>query len=469
MATIVDTIANISGLVQRSFSELVKLTLRKTIRPVLNPLGRNTKIVYNSYTGKYERGFVGFDPSDSVNKYLYQMDSTTIGWNGDNIVSFKMTPKTASNPMFSPSQTRAPNAPLPVNPIPLSLGGAGLKSTSFRILVSNIASQSATATIINRKSGFTYMCNMAYTDSFDQLNQIGQDILDQTDPAITPQDSSRMSTALLRVELFNLERTLADMLSNYPELYASMLDMVRLINSSDSTNTQTIISLIGALSVVDWSALSLIQQQTYINRLGQTFITDFNCNEMIAILLKTATPELILTTSYFYSLQKMLYVVFGYNKIVPSLFSAVDPLANPADLLPSPSIQRYTYNKMGAFITRGTLASSTPQNVGLPTTTVYQPDCTPPSQSTYDFIKAFGDLYPLIIQILGGFNFPSPCQNLLCINIPPTYDNLVDLPQFLLRFTEKAYCTYLTTLDMKIVLASVGVTIDDRIRYLKTF
>lgn len=468
MSTIVDTIANISGLVQRSFSELTKLVLRKTIRPTLNPLGRNTKVVYNAYTGQYERGFVGYDPSDSVNKYLYQMDSSTIGWKGDNLVSFKMSPKTASNPMFNPGQARSPNYPLPVNPIPLSLGGSGLKSTSFRILIEKIAAQSATATIINRKSAYTYMCNMAYSDTFQQLNQIGQDILNQTDPAVSPQDSSRMSTALLRVELFNLERTLADMLSNYPELYASMLDMVRIINSLDSTNTQSIISLIGTLSVVDWSSLSLTQQEIYINRLGQDFITDFNANEMIAILIKSPVPELIITTSYYYSLQKMLYVVFGYNKIIPSLFSTIDPLVNPADLVPSVSIQRYTYNKMGAFITRGTLATSTPQNVGLPSATVYQPDCTPPSQSTYDFIKAFGDLYPLIIQTMGAFDFPTPCQGLLCVNIPANYTDLVDLPQFLLRFAEKAYCTYLSIIDTKLIASSVGVTIDDRIRYLKT-
>jgi len=527
MTTVLETMTNISEIIQETFSELIKLTLRKTIRPTLNPLSRNTRILYNARTNRYERGFVGFDPSDSVNKYTYHMVTDTIGWLGNAVVTFKISPKT--NPYIVPGrgQVQGPRLPLPVSPGPLGFSdrvapfvgsggvGSGPPPTSssplssigsfqplgslgpvgpphpprpscqmgFRQFMESIATRTATGTISNTRSGVSnrrngisnrrggaaHICTMTYTDGFEQLNSIGSDIVDQTDPLVAPIDSSRMSTSLLRAKLFNLNRLLLCFAETYPDLYCCFLDMVRLINSENYTQTLTITSLIGALSVVDWIDLPPIQQDSYVNRLGQDFITDFNSNELIAILLKSEFPELILTTSFYYSLQKMLYIVFGFNNLVPNLFSRSDPLVNPNDWVQNEGIRRYPYRTMGAYVTReapGVL----PVLPALPPRTLpFDPDCMPPPQSDYDFIKIFCELYPTVVETMGGCNFPEPCQNLFCSDIRPNYCHLFTLQKFLLHFTEYSYCQYLAYLDTKLLRNAVGVQIDNRIRYLKTF
>jgi hypothetical protein len=479
MTTIVETITNISENIQESFSELIKLVLRKTITPVLNPLGRNSRTLYNASTGRFERGYVGYDPSDSVNKYTYQMTTETLGWTGNDIVTFKITPKT--NPYLIPGrgQTVGPRYRPPTSPLPLvltrqpleplpSVGPSSSSNMNFSNLMNYIAGRTAASVIPNRVTGLAYLCSMNYTDGFEQLNSVGQDIVNQTDALIAPQDSARMSTALLRVGLFNLERILFFFMENYPDLYSSYLDMVRLLNSENNCNTPTIISLIGTLSVVNWEGVPEIQKQGYLNRLGENFITDFNSNELIAILLKSSFPELILTSSYLYSLQKMLYIVFGYNQLVPNLFSQRDPVVNPELYVPNQYIQRYNFRNLGAFITRGTLPVED-QPAIPPRNTPYEPDCLPPPETAYDFIKVFCELYPIIVETMGGCNFPTPCQNLFCEDIPNNYFDIDTIPDFLLRFTEHSYCVYLEYQDSRMVFNSVGVQIDNRIRYLKTF
>lgn len=496
MATIIEATANISINIQDTFSELIKLTLRKTIKPTLNPYGRNSITLYNAYTGRYERGFIGNDPSDSVSKYTYAMVTDTLGWTSNNIVTFKITPKGTPPPSVNsvnligrglvsqPTSSRAPVSPIPLsfstrmNPL---IGGPGRSMSSFMGfsgLSQQLSTQSTQSTksvanaIINQKNGFAHICSMSYTDSYSQLGDIGIDIVNQTDSLIAPQDSARMTTAQLRIAIFNLERSFEQFFSLYPDLYDEMFDMIRLINSENTANTPTIISLIGTLSVIDWNLLSDSQQEGYINKLGQNFITDFNSNEMIAILLKSPTPELILTISFYYSLQKMMYIVFGYNKLIPNLFSPIDPLVNPTDITINNNIQRCCFKNMGAYITR-----VTPTNPSIsPLDTInpiinntYIPDCMPPPQSDYDFIKIFIELYPAIAQTMGGASFPEPCQGLFCSDIPDNYDGIFTLNDYLTRFNEFSYCSYLLYIDTKLLSNSVGVQIDNRIRYLKTF
>lgn len=482
--TILETVENISDNIQETFTELIKLVLRKTIRPALNPLGRNTRVLYNSGTNRYERGFVGHDPSDNINKYTYHMVSDTLGWTSNNDVLFKISPKSMPRQIISRgivrgqlSRSSAPSTalfPNRINPFFPSNNSGRIHNMCFKKFTEHVIARTSVNTNSGIKTEFVYSCAMTYTDGFVQLNSIGQDIINQTDASIDPQDSARMSTALLRVKLFNLERILVFFLSNYPDLYAEYIDMVRLINSENTSNTISIISLIGTLTVVSWDNLAPSQQQAYINRLGQKFINDFNSNKLITILLKTNTPELILTTSYLYSLLKMLYSVFGYDKLVPNLFVKGDQFYNSDECcFPIESIRKYNNKNRGAFTTRSYIdehegCEQTCEPICEP---IYRclPDCVPPSECTYNFIRVFNELYPTITEIMGGTIFPTPCQNLSCCDIPPNYCNINSIPSFLLRFTEFSYCAYLEYIDSKQVHNALGANIDNKIRYLKTF
>ena len=162
----------------------------------------------------------------------------------------------------------------------------------------------------------------------------------------------------------------------------------------------------------------------------------------------------------------MLYVVFGYNKLVPNLFSSADPLVDPGISYQSETIKRYNNKNRGAFLRR--ICEPEP-SACFQCQVPCVPDCLPPPDCAYDFIKLFCELYPAITGIMGGCNFPEPCQNLLCIDIPPNYNCLVSIPEYLLRFTEFSYCAYLEWIDSKQVRNALGAKIDNRIRYLKTF
>jgi hypothetical protein len=113
MSTILETMNNINENIEETFSELIKLVLRKTIRPILNPLGPNTRQVYNPLTNRFERGFVGFDPSDSINKYTYHIVTSALGWTNNIVVVFRITPKVMPNPLVGNGQVRRPRLAVP--------------------------------------------------------------------------------------------------------------------------------------------------------------------------------------------------------------------------------------------------------------------------------------------------------------------------------------------------------------------
>lgn len=446
--TILEMITSLSDNIGETFTELIKLVLRKTIHPTLNPSCYNSRTIYNPSTGKYERGFVGFDPYDNINKYMYYMVNETLGWNADITAVFRIIPKTMSRQIVARNRN-------------ISLD---FKRFSEYIITKNSVGGPA-------RSNCADICAMTYADSFSQLNAIGEDIINQTDCLIMPNDSAKMSTAMLRAKLYNLERTLVKFLEQYPDLYLDYVDMVRLLNSEPSGNTPSIISLIGTLALIDWDNVSPLQQQAYINKLGQSFINDFNSNKLIAVLLKSNLPELILTASYLYSLTKMLYSVFGYDKLIPNLFNKEDPFADPRASCKPEYIQKYNEKNRGAFICRSSqnceeqfVLKVAPNRCD----NSYVIDCIPPSECYYEFIKLYCELYPAITSIMGGYHFPEPCQNLLCCDIPANYYKLYSIPDFLLRFAEYSYCVYLECIELKQVTHALGPRIDGKIRYLKS-
>ncbi len=118
-----------------------------------------------------------------------------------------------------------------------------------------------------------------------------------------------MSTAMLRVKLFNLEKDLADLSVQHSNIYDAYIDMLHVINSVPRNKVIWIINLVATLSFQSWNSLSESQKKCFTDALGKNFIDEFNKNELITILLQANESKLILTSMYLYPLLKMLFTV----------------------------------------------------------------------------------------------------------------------------------------------------------------
>lgn len=494
MTTIPETMNIISKDVQNAFEELVKLLLRKSLRPVLNPLGPNTKIVYNNYLRRFEPGFIGATPDDNINKYSYVMTYDSLGWSTDILANFRALAKfirnnaitrcptgnmqnynrakKKSNVAFSTNESK--NTPL----APIS------HPTQYSNFLNVLESRSIQGIIANRKASFAYTSDIPYKYSFRQLENIGKDIIDQTDPCIDGCDSAKMSTSMLRVRLYNLEQDLAKLSVNYPVVYDAYIEMIRIINSVQRIKMNSVINLIAALSYQRWDDLSPNQQQIYVNALGIEFIEIFNSNELITILLQSGMSQLILTTSYLYPLLKMLFIVFGYSKLVPLV---TDRCTESVQAIKD-NLDKHYQKYRGATFIRGNTqnrkydddlsvngpyndANSEISDDNSYSSQMYsnhsQPDVDPVDPCIYEFIKQFGDLYPTIIGLMGGTEcFPPESIVISCNDIPNNYDGLQSLPEYFWRFNDYSYCKYLESQDFKQLGNVLTSKINSKARYL---
>jgi hypothetical protein len=493
MTTVPELINTISHDVQHVFEELMKLLLRKTLRPTLNPFGPNTKNVYNPRTGKVEKKYPGGSPTDNINKYSYSMTHDCLGWVNDSITTFKSLAKFIRNnypPRHPQGAAITHNAKLSKTSIAYSERQRQYLATTNKIPLTQyknfleiITSRNMQNIISNRKAYAAFICDVPYMDCFKQLESIGRDIINQTDPTVPAAESALMSTAWLRVKLYNLEEDLLSLSINYPDIYSSYLCMVKLINSVPRNLMPWVINLVATLSYQNWSSLSNEQQQLYINMLGQCFVDSFNCNELITILLQGNASELILTSSYLYSLLKMLFVVFGYSQLTPEITTTECSSTTTESTVPQNHINRYR----GAGLRRGDkhtksdshaccescasgsdTCSGSSQNPCVPNNPC-EPDCLPVDQCLINFIAAFNDLYPTIVSIMGGIEyFPPECAKLNCGNIPASYACLECVPDYLWRFNNYSYCQYLDYLATKQITNILASQITTKVHYLQT-
>lgn len=479
MTTIPDTMKTISRDIQNTFEELVKILLRKTLRPALNPLNANTKIVYNTFRGRYERGFIGSLPDDHINKYSYVMTHESLGWDDEILANFKVMAKFIKNNVpqrFPAGNTKTHNLIKPKTKIAFSdkeikahepsQSSQSSQSSQYKNFLDIISSRSMHSVIANKKATFSYTTDIPYTYAFKQLESIGKDIIDQTDPCITGEDSAKMSTAMLRVKLYNLEQNLAQLSVDHPNIFDAYVEMLRLVNSVPRTKIMWIINLIALLSYQRWEQVSPSQQQSYVDILGETFMETFNSNELITILLQSGSSEIILTSVYLYPLMKMLFIVFGYSKLVPFV---TDKCGENTQEMCRERMRKHLEKYRGASFRRGDGSSRIIPNryrncdpcssesasdscSSIRTCEGYYPlkyqdnrvskqdsdcqnncqnncqdncqdNCTdnyvnsypnihepepckscpePIDQCVYEFIKLFGDLYPTVIGLMGG-------------------------------------------------------------------
>lgn len=542
MSTIPDTMKIISRDVQCVFEELVKLLLRKSLRPALNPIGTNKAVIYNNFRGKYERGLVKSCPNDYINKYNYVMTNDSLGWTDEILVNFKIMAKfiksnvvqrfpvgsikTNSN-NFNSNRNSNKNGKQKTK-MAFSNKKKTCNSNQYKKFLSFLTSRSVHDIISNRNCSSVYVSDIPYTHAFKQLECIGKDIIDQTDPSICGADSARMSTSMLRVRLYTLEQDLANLSVENPNIYDAYVEMLRIINCVSRNKITWIINLIGILSYQRWEDIGDNQKRAYIDTLGADFIDLFNSNELITILLQSGNSEVILTSSYLYPLLKMLFIAFGYSRLIPTvtdncssdlermkrdklrkhfekyrgasfrrgdsrdLRDSKDNFAeylncrnNNENYQNRPDVDRYDsyndydYNDRESQDEYDQVSSESPHNrYGssernipnyFPRENGFKPDPEPVDQMVYDFITLFGDLYPTIIGLMGGTEqFPPETIEISCDDIPPTYDCLASLQEYLWRFNDYSYCRFLEHVNSKQMCNALNSKINAKIKYLNS-
>jgi len=331
--TVNQELKRLAGVFQSIFSQIIRLTLRKTLH---GPGHRNRNSECN------------------VDNYNYYLTNEAIGWRGQNITAVKVISKSlrAKLPVnylvqkgpqgccrFPPNEKCATNR-LPGAPSPHSIPGSvvipqsslrvgksaptyfspnsyfKLECIGFQKFVGCIAGRPLTTMITNGATCTTYVSMISYTDIWKQLESIGQDIIRETDPALTEDQTSRLPTALLRVYLYNYNKYLCELDTN---IYDGVLDLIHLINSVDCNQLIDVISLIAITTERRWDELSPCVREKLTDKLGCEFIEEFLANEVITILIQSNQGDTILELAYGYSVMKMLYIIFGYGMITPIL------------------------------------------------------------------------------------------------------------------------------------------------------
>lgn len=492
--TISEQIRLISNDIQETFEELIKLVIRKSIPPGLNKIAPKT--VFNPFTGMGEQALIIGCNGDCVNKYTYRITNRALGWTDDIIVSFRMNVKFAKtadniyptskipcnsgNTNCSSSEYRCnvlgSNTPLP---IALTVPSTVNPTEVFKYMMDNIFSNN-----ISRSCGKfadpNFDVDATYSDIFKILNSIGVDIINQTDISILPDESARMSTAMLRARLYNLERTLGSFSQYFPQMYENYISMITLINSLSKEKIVWFINLIGVLSYQRWEELGTVERNKFIKELGLEIIEKVDSNELITILLQSGSPELILTSSYLYPLLKMLFVVFGFNKIEPIIENINCSNIMTTDRLQA--LQSYFDRNAGArllrpqiidddFSSEQSTISRSPSVDSIASQSSYcstiSTQYEPLDPTVYAFVKIFCTIYPTLTSFMGCDNLPEENRKIVCSMIPRNYSSLRCILEFLWRYFDYSYCKYVNYINSRVVNNALQAKITSKVRYLK--
>lgn len=520
MTSVPETMKIIADDVQLVAKELIRLLLRKTIRPSINPISTNSKVVYNTHTCRYERGLLGSTADDNVNKYNFSLTFESLGWTDDIFVNFRTVAKIiqSSDPINKfPSVCGSNRQLIGKARVAFSdrdskqnqLMGKNNTPTQYNNLVDFISNRSMRSIIGNKSAAAIFVADLPYSQTFKMLESIGQDIIDQTNPCINSNDSSQMSTAILRTHLYTLDQHLAEFSVRHPDIFQAYIELLKIINSIDRKQIDWVINIIAALTYQRWEELSNTQQKTFLNALGEEFVNGFVGNPLITILLQTDS-ELILTSAYLYPVLKMLFVVFNYSKLTPRIIdSSCEKLMEQT----KSQLRKYFDRKRGAFYRRGDhrdpviggrySSIQLPSNLPIDLSNIEDPrlsafldqnnqpheypidpetgepldeylDCLPPEPEpnniyTYEFIKLFGELYPTLIGLMGGTEeFPPDTIQIELGSIPPNYGEIDTLSGYLWRFNDYSYCEHIEYLCTRQLNNSIRAKVCEKVRYLQT-
>lgn len=345
MSTIAEVMKLISHDIQKTSEELIKQFLRKSLRPTLNPVSNGAPRSYPKTKSIHAVRLSRFAPQDVINNNHYLLTQSCLGWNDDILTTFKAVPKVAKNKAVSGIACACNGAPKSTIRASVERPNERQVVSCFKTFLSMLGGKS-----LQRSPNIASFVEVSYTYAYRPLESIGQDIIDHTDPCISAGEASRMSTASLRIKIYNLERDLAELSVKHPSIFEAYVEMIKLINSQTKTKINWIINLIALLSYQSWDELTEDQRSCHIETMGPEFMTRFNSNELITVLLQSGNGELILTSAYLYALMKMLFIVFGYSRLVPIIND--DNLVSCARQKFHENLERYFDKNRGASIRR---------------------------------------------------------------------------------------------------------------------
>lgn len=417
-STVTPLFKEISENISSTFENLIKLVLEKNLRPVLQPLKEDIKTVYNVTIGQDVRVYIPFNPDQNINNYYYRPTQKCIGWTSDFITTFGAKGKFTKNnfPKRHPSST---NIVFDQTQVAYDDKGYRLNSIS-NVLVYNSISELVSVIInnntnmldvvSNNRAHYEYVCNVSYTSIHNFLALIGEDIIDQTNIALPPQVSLRLSTALLRSSLEKLELSLEALTETQMNNY---IDMIQLVNTLFQNQIPVFISFVSRLEYTDFNSMTAQQKNYFTNSLGSNFINAFLCNPLVVQLLNEKSSNYLIISCYMFSLCKMLFYVFGYDTTGTTQTN---------------SNVRYSER---LSILKGQFDEKSSAKI-----------------CSVDFVSIFCEAYPKICEIIGNCKYTCP-TDVDCTKIPATYTDLTTINEMLWRFNSYAYCRYLDVVYSK--------------------
>lgn len=325
--------------------------------------------------------------------FRFSFDHETLGWTNDLLVAFRVRPKGMK----------------------VQIDRSKLPFYQFDQLLSR-----AVNTKCCQSGSPSFLSDVYYSDILGQLEGIGNDIIKETDPRLCPNEAASLPTACLRARLYDLESQLAEFSVKDPELFDSYLEMIRLINSVPKSKIIWIINLISALTYEPFERLP--NQGYYLQHLGEEFVNVFLDNPLVDLLLRSDV-HLIISLSYIYPLFKLLFVTFGYARLSPVII-----------IVEQPKIFDPSKNR-GAYVRRGGDVPIRCEPLPLPANELADPI----PESEYAFIEQFRDLYPILLKLIGGDGYPEDTGINLDM-IPPNYDFLPTISDYLWRFNDYSHC-----------------------------
>lgn len=442
--SLTNTFTELSNNIQSVHIEIFKLILMKRLRPVLSPTRFDVKTQYNTSTGRRERVFIPErnNPDPHIEAYYYRLTKKCLGWKGDIIVQTNI--KNRIIKQYSPR--RIPYVSKQIKEraqISYNKDAFFNSSTRERILNNNnrniidiVLQKSALTVVSDLEATYEYVCFVPYKDIRSELKYIGQDIVDQTSAAIDPALSLRLTTGSLRVSLSQLDEILANMSD---DVFNNYVEMNRLLNSLDNGKIPALCRLLATLEVISWANLTDAQRCDFINSLGQCFIDKFNSNQLITDLLNEKQSELILTTSYMFTISKLLFFVFGY-----------DLLANPPPISDcSPPVTNNNNNSNCC----DTQESCQPEGCA--------------NSEALEYVNIFIGFWPSIASFMDA-RCPPGCseRQVNCGCVIPSYDGTCTIGQMLWRFYDYSYCVFLEEVKKRLIPNSSTLKINKQIQVL---
>jgi hypothetical protein len=442
---VIDQISKIADNIQASFEELIKQVLMKNLRPVLTPNGNNLKSVYNPNIGRNQLTYTNCDPSRNINNYHYRLTYRCIGWTGNFITNFDAKPRSMKGQNRSNS-TNITMIGRNASTVPVTYNDRSHNNINqnFDTLVYLILENSMLRKITNKEGDSNYNTNVRFSDIFKFLSLIGEDIVAETDPSLSNQESARLKTAMLRYQLGELEASL-ESLDSF--VFRHYVKMVHTINKVKRIELPELITLLGQLNFTSWYNLSPGEREYYTQTLGNEFITEFLENKLIMFLLEKERADLILTSSYLFSLSKMLFIVFGFDANAPIV-------VNFESQSQSQCQSHCQRERVDNYAKKHRKRGLSDDFIDI---------------DYYDYIEIFYYFYPTLCDIINGCD--CGCESCLnneinCADIPRNFDCLSDICQMIWRYYDFSYCLYLQSIYTKVVPYNVNRHINIQTKYL---